>query len=97
MSSDYLKEPLEPFLALFDDFVTESVRKHLSWEWGYRDTCALAFQDITEVLEVRVPATHDRVFQLEGRDVGSALDLVRRVPLAGGAMSYGFDDLSFRY
>lgn len=97
MPSDDLKESLEPFLALFDDFVTESVRKHLSWERGYRDTCALALQDITEVLEVRVPATHDRVFQLEGRDVGAAHDPVRRVPIAGGSMSYGLDDLSFRY
>lgn len=93
MSRDNLKETLETFSAVLDDIVTEPIGEHFAWQWGYCDARAFALQDIAEVLEVRVAAAHDGMFQFEGGDVGSAYDLVRRVHVPGGAMGLGVADL----
>ena len=74
-----LQEPLEPLASVFDDVVAESVGEHLARQRRDSHACALALQDIAEVLKVRVAAPHDRVLQLEGGDVGAAHDLVRGV------------------
>lgn len=93
MSSDDLKESLETFAAVLNHVIAESVGKDLARQRGYRNARTLALQNITEVLEIRVPATHDRVFQFEGGDIGSAHDLVRRVHVSRGAMGLGIADL----
>lgn len=93
MSGDDLEEALQTFAAMLDDVVAEPVGENLPWQWGYRDTRAFALEDIAEILEIRVTAAHDGVFQFEGGDVGPAHNLVRRVHVAGCAMGLGVADL----
>lgn len=92
VSGDDLEEALQTFAAMLDDVVAEPVGENLPWQWGYRDTRAFALEDIAEILEIRVTAAHDGVFQFEGGDVGPAHNLVRRVHVAGCAMGLGVAD-----
>lgn len=78
---------------MLDHIVTETVGEDLAGQWGYRDSCAFALEDIAEVFEVGVPAAHHGMFQFESGDVGSAHDLVRRVHIAGGAVGLRVTDL----
>lgn len=74
-----LQEPLKPLASVLNDVVAESVGEHLARQRRDGNARALALQDIAEVLKVRVSASHDRVLQLEGGNIGAAHDLVRGV------------------
>jgi hypothetical protein len=91
--SNNLQEALETLAAVLDNIVAETVGEDLAGQWGYRDSCTFALEDIAEVLEVGVPAAHHGMLQFESGDVGSAHDLVRRVHIARGAMGLGIADL----
>jgi hypothetical protein len=93
--SNNLQKALETLAAVLDHIVAETVGEDLAGQWGYRDSCTFALEDIAEVLEVGVPAAHHGMLQFESGDVGSAHDLVRRVHIAGGAMGLGIADLFF--
>lgn len=93
MTSNNLQETLQTLAAVLDDVVAEAVRKDLAGQRGDGDARALALEDVAEVLEVGVAATHDRVLQLEGGDVGAADDLVRGVHVPGCAVGLGVADL----
>lgn len=86
MTRHNLQEPLKPLASVLNDVVAESVGEYFTRQWGDSHACALALQDIAEILEIGVPAAHDRVLQLEGGDVGSADDLVGGVHVAGSAV-----------
>lgn len=64
---------------MLDHVVAEAIGEDLAWQWGNSNACALAFEDIAEVLKVGVAAAHDGMFQLEGRDVGTADNFVRGI------------------
>lgn len=64
---------------MFDDIVAESICEYFARQWWNRDPSALALEDIAEVFEVRVTASHGAVFELEGGDIGAANDLVVRI------------------
>jgi hypothetical protein len=70
------EELLQPGSAGLDHVVAEAVGEHLAGQRGDGDAGALALQDVTEVLEVRVTAAYAALAQLEGRDVGAADYLV---------------------
>jgi len=91
-----LQEPLKTLTPVLNDVVTEPVREHLTRQRGNSNSRALALEDIAEILKVGVAATHDRVLQLEGRDVGSADDFVRGVHVPGCAMGLGVADLDLK-
>lgn len=93
MSDNYLQETLQSLTSVLDHIVTEPVCEYLSWEWWDGDTCTFPLKNIPEMFEVRVATADDRVFQLEGRDVGPADDLVGGVHVAGSTMSLGVADL----
>lgn len=86
MTRNNLQEPLKSLTSVLNDIVTESVGKNLARQRGDSHACALALQNITEVLEIGVAAAHDGVLQLEGGYVGSADNLVGGVHVAGCAM-----------
>ena len=56
--------------------VSSGAKTHLPGQRRNRDARALALEDVAEVLEIAVAPAHDRVAQLEGRDVGPGVDLV---------------------
>ena len=64
--------------------VRESVREYFAGQWRDGDSCALTLQDVPEVFKIGVAAAHDRMAQLEGGNVGSRVDLVGSVHVAGG-------------
>ncbi len=61
---------------MLNHIVTKSIGKHLAWQRRNRNPRALPLQDIAEVLEIRIASADGRLAQLEGRNVGSANDLV---------------------
>lgn len=61
---------------MLDHVVAEPVREYLARQRGYRDACGFALEDVAEVFEVAVTAADDAVLELEGGDIGTALDLV---------------------
>ena len=68
---------------MLDDVVTESIGENLAWQGWYGNSCTLSFQDITEVLEVRISAPDGAVLEFEGGDVCSADNLVVCVHTSG--------------
>ena len=82
MPRDNLQEPLQSLTPMLDDIVAKPICKHLPRQRGDGDARALALEDIAEVLKVGVATAHDRVFQFEGGDVGSADELVGSVHIA---------------
>lgn len=70
MSGDDGQEAFQPFPSGLNDLVGESVGEDLPWERRDVDSGRLVFKDITERLEIRVPAAHNGVAQLEGGNIG---------------------------
>lgn len=64
-----LEEALQSLTALFDHIVREPIREHLAWQRRDVDARALPLKNVPERLKVAVPAAHDRVPDLECRDV----------------------------
>lgn len=95
MTRHNLQEPLKALPTVLNDVVAESVREHLPRQWRDRDARALSLQYIAEILEVGVPAAHNRVFQLEGRDIGSANDLVGSVHVSRCTVRLRIADFDF--
>ena len=93
MADHNLQEPLQPITPMFDNIITEPIRKHLPWKWRDRDARRLSLEHVAEVFEIGVATAHDGVLQLEGGDVGSAYDLVVCVHAAPNAVSLGVFDL----
>lgn len=79
-----LQKALQPLPPMLNHIITEPVGEYLPRQWGDRHPRALSFQDVAEDFEVGVAAAHDRVAQLEGRDVRVQHDLVGGVHAAGG-------------
>lgn len=96
MAGDDLQKPLQPLSPVLDHIVTEPVGKHFPRQRRDRHPCALPLEDVAEILEIRIAAVNDGLAGLEGRDVGPRVDLVARVHVPGGAVSYGVFDLVFR-
>ena len=69
MARDDGEEALEALAAALDDLVREAVGEDLAWQGRDVDTGGLAFEDVAEGFEVRVPSTNDGVAKLKGRDV----------------------------
>lgn len=62
VARNYLQESLQALSAMLDHVITKPVCEDLPRERGNRDSCALAFQDVAEILKVGVSAAHNRVF-----------------------------------
>lgn len=93
MAYHNLEELLQPRPSALNHVIAESVREHLAGQRRYGDARTLALQNVTEVLEVGVPAAHGALPQLEGGDVGPADDLVVGVHGAADAVRSGIADL----
>lgn len=78
---------------MLNHVVAKAVGEHFPRKWRYCDSCALALQDISEVLKVGVSPAHNGVFQFEGGNVRSTDDLVGGVHVTGGSMGLGIADL----
>lgn len=79
---------------MLDDVVGEPVGEDLAGQRWYRHTGGLSFEDVAKILEIAVAASHDRVSELEGRDVGARMNFVRSVHVSlRGAMSLWILDL----
>ena len=68
---------------MLDHIIREAICEDLPRQGRNGHARTLALEDISEVLEVGVAAAHDRVSQLEGRDVGACVDLVGGVHSPG--------------
>ena len=86
MRDDNLQEPLQPLSSMLDHVVTESVGEHLAWQWGNGDSGALSLEDVAEVFEVRVSATHGAVLQFKCGDIGATDNFVVGVHATRSAM-----------
>jgi hypothetical protein len=95
VSDNDLQELLEAGPPALNHIVTEPVREHLSGQRRDGDTRALSFENVAEVLKVRVSATDTTLTELEGGDVGAAEDLVIGVHLASHAMGTWVTNLDF--
>ena len=76
MPDDNLQEPLQSLPPVLYHVIAESVCKDLA---GQRRNChpgTFSLQDVTKIFEVRIATTDSAVFELEGRDVGSADNLI---------------------
>jgi len=93
MAHDNLHEPLQALSPVLNHIVAEAVRKHLPGQRWDRYPRALALKYVSEILKVRVPATHTGLPQLEGRDVGLAENLVVGVHGAADAVGAWVFDL----
>lgn len=93
MARNNLQESLQTLSPVLNHVIAEAVGEHFPRKRRYCDSCALTLQDIPEVLEVGVPPAHNGVFQLEGRNVRSADDLIGGVHVTGGSMGLGIADL----
>ncbi len=78
---------------MLNHIIAESIRKDLARKRRDSDASGLALEDVAEVFEVGVAATDRGVTQLEGGDVGAALDFVRCVHGATGAVGAWILDL----
>lgn len=79
---------------MLNNIITESVRKHLPWQWWDSDACGLALQDVSKVFEVAIATADSGVFDVEGGDVGLAFNQVGGVHWAagfGGVGNWVFD------
>lgn len=79
MSDDDLQKALQTLAPMLDDVVAEPVGEDFAGQGRDGDAGGLALEDVAEVLKVRVPATDDGGAQLEGRDVGPGVNLVRGI------------------
>lgn len=77
-----LQKPLKSLTSVLDHIIAKPVCEDLPRQRRDGHARALALQDIAEVLKVRVAASHDRVLELEGGDVGAADYLVGGVHVA---------------
>lgn len=93
MTRNNLQEPLQTLSPVLNHVIAEAVGEHFPRKRRYCDSCALALQDVSEVLEVGVSPAHNRVFQFEGGNVRSADDFVRSVHVTGGSMGLGIANL----
>lgn len=93
MADDNLQEALQPISTMLNHVIAEPVRKDLAGQLRDRDARTLPLQDVPEVFEIRVAASHATVLQLEGRDVRPADDLVVGVHLAADAVGLWIADL----
>ena len=76
MPDHNLQEPLQSLSPMFYHVIAESVCKDLA---GQRRNChsgTFSLQDVTKIFEVRIATADSAVFELEGRDIGSADDLI---------------------
>ena len=78
---------------MLNHIIAKPIRKHLSRQRRDSNAGRFTLQNVAEVLEIAVPPTDAGVAQLEGRDVGAALDLVARVHVAADAVGFGVLDL----
>jgi len=83
MSHHDFQKAFQSFPTLFNDSVVELVEVHLARQRWYRHSCALALQDVAEILKVTVTTADGAIAQLEARDVGRHGDEVRRVSRIG--------------
>lgn len=79
---------------MLNNIIAESVCEDLSWQWWDCYTSTLTLKDVAEVFKVRVATANTAVAQLEGWDVGAALDLVGCVHVATDAMGLWVLDLN---
>jgi hypothetical protein len=69
VAGDDGEEALEALAAALDDLVREAVGEDFARQRRDVHARALALEDVAEGLKVRVPPAHERVPQLERRDV----------------------------
>lgn len=93
MTSNNLQEPLQTFPSVLNHIITESIGKHFPWKRWYCDSGALAFQDVSEVLEVGVSPAHDGMLKLEGGDVCAADDFIGSEHVTGSSVGLRVADL----
>lgn len=79
MPRNNLKESLQPLPPMLNHVIRKPVRKHFPWQRWDGDSCAFPLEDVAEVLEVRVSAADDGVFEFESGDVGATDYFVRCV------------------
>ena len=72
---------------MLNHVIREAICKHFSWQWGNSNSCALPLQNVSEIFEVGVAATDDRMTKLEGWNIGAGVDFVGSVHVSrGGAV-----------
>jgi len=86
------QEPLQPFPPTLNDLVGEAVGEDLAGKRGNVNARGLALEDIAKGLKVGIPSAHERMSQLECRDIGLAHDLVVSVHLAAESVSLRISD-----
>jgi hypothetical protein len=69
VSRNNTEEALETFPSGLDDLVRKAVREDLAWERRDVHAGGLVLEDIAERLKVRVAPAHERVAELECRDI----------------------------
>lgn len=69
MSRNNAEEALETFSSGLDDLVREAVREYLAWERRNVHPGGLVLENIAERLKVGVAPAHERVTELECRDI----------------------------
>jgi len=63
------EEALEALASGFDDLIRKSVGKDFAWEWRDVHSGGFVLEYIAERLKIRIAPTHERVAQLECRDI----------------------------
>lgn len=86
MSDHDLQKPLQPLPSMLNHIITKPVRKHLPRQRRDSNSGALTLKDIAEIFEVGVTAPYGGGLKLEGRNVGSANNLVVGVHMAAYAV-----------
>lgn len=69
MPRDDGEKTLETLAATLDDLIRETVRKDLAGERWNVHSCALAFEYVSERLEIRIPPPDKGMPKLESRDI----------------------------
>jgi len=83
------EEALEALPSGLDDLIREPVREDLAWERGDIHAGGLVLEDVAEGFKIRIASAHERVAQLEGRDVRLAYNLIVSVHLTTETMRLG--------
>lgn len=96
MAYNNSQELLQPRAAILNDVVVEAIGKDLARQRRNCDTGAFPFEDIAEILEIRVPSPYGTLAQLEGGDVGTAEDLVVGIHVPAHTVRLWISDLDDR-
>ena len=96
MSDHNLQKPLQSLSPMLYHVIAESVCKDLTGQRRNRHSGTFSLQDVTKIFEVRIATADSAVFELEGRNIGSADNLVISIHVTGCAVSLRVFNLDHR-